>query len=98
MAVLPASLSASGSLEVYVAVENTLMIVDASESNATNVFEGPIVKLAISPDGKMVAGFAADSTVHIWSADMEDIVTRVGVWETSEDAEDILGISTAPDG
>lgn len=74
------------------------MLVDANEATPTPVFEGPIVKLSLSPDGKHVAGFAADSTLHIWTLDLEEVVTKVGIWETSEDAADVLGIENAPDG
>ncbi len=55
-------------LQVVVAVENTLRVVDANEVLPTPVFEGPIVRLAASPCGKFVGGYGQDGTVHIWTA------------------------------
>lgn len=44
MAVLPPSVSSSGALEVLVAVEETVKVLDVSEALPTSVFEGPILR------------------------------------------------------
>lgn len=54
--------------QVVVAVDNTLKLIDANEALPTAVFEGPILRLAASPDGKYVAGYGQDGTVHVWTA------------------------------
>lgn len=54
--------------QVVVAVDNTLVMVDANEVQPTGVFEGPILRLAASPCGKFVGGYGQDGTVHVWTA------------------------------
>lgn len=44
MAALPPLASSSGALEVLVAVEETVRVLDASEALPTSVFEGPILR------------------------------------------------------
>ncbi|KAL4440601.1 hypothetical protein ABPG75_003602 [Micractinium tetrahymenae] len=97
MTVLPPSVSSSGALEVIVAVEDTVKVVDANEALPTSVFEGPILRLAASPCGKFVAGYGQDSTIHIWTADLAEVVTWVGLAETELDLVDSLGADALPD-
>ncbi|PRW05770.1 Vacuolar sorting-associated 16 [Chlorella sorokiniana] len=97
MTVLPPSLSSSGALEVIVAVEETVRVIDANEALPTSVFEGPILRLAASPCGRLVAGYGQDGTIHIWTADLSEVVTRVGLSETELDLVDSLGAEALPD-
>ncbi|KAL4852826.1 hypothetical protein ACK3TF_006093 [Chlorella vulgaris] len=97
MAVIPPSVSSSGALEVIAAVEDSVRVVDASEALPTPVFEGPILRLAVSPCGRFVAGYGQDGTIHVWSADLSEVVTRVGLAETELDLVNSLGAEAVPD-
>lgn len=90
MCPVPALLSTSGALEVLVAVDTTIVLVDSDEVTPSSVYEGPIVKLALSPDGRMVAGFAADDVIYIWTYDLDETIVRISVGDTAEDMADAL--------
>lgn len=72
---IPPSISASGTLEVLVAVEQGIVAVDADVALPTSINEGPLLRLAVSPCGKYVAGFSEDDCVHIWTS---DFISRIG--------------------
>ncbi len=95
MCPIPPSLSASGSLEVLVAVDTTVVTLDSDEISSSAVYEGPIVKLAMSPDGRAVAGYAADDVIYIWTANLEENVARVCLNDTADDMAESLGIENA---
>jgi hypothetical protein len=88
---VPPALSSSGALEVLVAVGSTVVAVGPDRAEATAVFEGPLLAMALSADGRPVAGYSADGVVHIWTADLADTVARVAVADTSNDMEENLG-------
>lgn len=92
---IPPFLSASGALEVLVAVDTTVVTIDSDEISSSAVYEGPIVKLAVSPDGRAVAGYAADDVIHIWTANLEETLAKVFLSDTVEDMRDSLGIENA---
>ena len=101
MCPIPSFLSTSGSLEVLVAVDNTIVFVDSDEVAPSSIFEGPIVKLALSPDGKMVAGYAADDVIYIWPYDLDETIVRIAVNDTADDMIDALpsiDIGSVPSG
>ena len=56
LAALPPAVSPSGGLEVLVAIDSTVWIIDATEASPTPVFEGPILRLAVSPCGRCAVG------------------------------------------
>jgi hypothetical protein len=95
MCPIPPSLSASGALEILVAMDTTVLTIDSEEISSSAVYEGPIVKLALSPDGRAVAGYAADDVIHIWTANLEDTIARVSLNDTVEDMAESLGIENA---
>ncbi|EFN53979.1 hypothetical protein CHLNCDRAFT_135924 [Chlorella variabilis] len=97
MAVIPPSASSSGALELIAAVEDTVRVIDANEALPTPVFEGPILRLAVSPCGKFVVGYGQDGTIHVWSSDLSEVMTRVGLAETELDLVDSLGADAVPD-
>jgi vacuolar protein sorting-associated protein 16 len=72
---IPPSMSTSGTLEVLVAIEQGIVVVDADAALPTSVNEGPLLRLAVSPCGKYVAGFSEDECVHIWTS---DFITKIG--------------------
>lgn len=92
---IPPILSSSETLEILVAVDTTVITVDSDEISSSAVYEGPIVKLAVSPDGQAVAGYAADDVIHIWTADLEETLAKVFLGDTEEDMKDSLGIENA---
>jgi vacuolar protein sorting-associated protein 16 len=95
MCPIPPNLSSSDLLEVLVAVDTTVITVDSDEISTSAVYEGPIVKLALSPDGRAVAGYAADDVIYIWTANLEETLARVFLNDTVEDMSDSLGIDNA---
>ena len=97
---IPPSLSASGSLEVLVSVGSTVVIIDSDELVQSGVHEGPIVSMAVSPDGRSVAGFAADDVIYIWTANLEETRVSVVVGDTVDGMVDCLGLdeSAVPSG
>jgi len=95
MCPIPPFLSVSGSLEILVAVDATVLTIDSNEVSSSAVYEGPIVKLAVSPDGQAVAGYAADDVIHIWTANLEETLSSVFLSDTVEDMKDSLGIENA---
>lgn len=94
MAAVAPSLSLSGTLEVLVAIDSTVVVVDARGVTPTTVTEGPIAKLAVSPDGRCVAGFAADDVLHLWNASFEEHLASLYIADTADDMADALGIDT----
>lgn len=68
MAAVAPSISASGGVEVYVAVEETVVLVDVSEALPSAITQGPLLRLAVSPSAKYLAGYGQDCTVHVWPA------------------------------
>ena len=94
LAPVPPAASASGTLEVLAALDDSVVLVDADQAlpgSATFIADGPVVRLAPSPDGRFVAGVSAGGGVHIWSGDLSESVAHVGVDETAEDMAEALG-------
>lgn len=92
MCPVPPALSPSGALEVLVAVDGGVVVLDADGSAATPVGEGPIVRLAVAPDGSAIAGYAADDVIYLWSPGLEDVLAAVAVGDTAGDAAEALGL------
>jgi len=100
MAAIPPSVSGSGTLEIVAAVDETLVLIDARGAAPSSVHAGPILRLAVSPDGRYVAGITTDDAVYIWDCNLESTIASKYISETSEIFSDALGLdpSDVPSG
>ena len=71
-AVLPPSQSLSLSVEVLLAVQQTIYVIDASESEDRMLQRGPFKHISISENGKFVALYTDDGKVWVISSDFQN--------------------------
>lgn len=93
MEVLRPPFSTSGSLEIIIAVDNSVLLLDSGGPlpGAVNS-KGPIVRLQVSPCGKFVAGFAGEGAVCIWTINLSKEISFIRLSETMGDMNDVLGL------
>lgn len=74
MALLPPSQTASGALEVLLAVNDTILVVGSDAAHDTRLAVGcALLKLAVAPGGQFVAAWAADGRLLVWVADFTNV-------------------------
>ncbi|KAL1304186.1 hypothetical protein AAFC00_000609 [Neodothiora populina] len=66
----------SRSVEAVVAIDNTIMIVDASEAQDRKLQNGPFRHVAVSPNGKLLALYTDAGKVWVISSDFENRLTE----------------------
>ena len=70
--VIPPEYTASRSVEVLLAIGQTLYVVDSAECENRGVQGGPFRHISISPNGKFIALYTDDSKVWVISRDFQD--------------------------
>ncbi|KAI9847664.1 MAG: hypothetical protein M1838_000810 [Thelocarpon superellum] len=70
--VLPPSYTLSRSVEVLLAIEKTIYVVDASDSDDRMLENGPFTHTSVSPNGKFVALHTEDGKVWVISSDFQN--------------------------
>lgn len=71
-AIIPPSQSLSLSVEVLLAVRETIYVVDVSESEDRMLQRGPFKHISISENGKFVALYTEDGKVWVISSDFQN--------------------------
>ncbi|KAK3680041.1 Vacuolar protein sorting-associated protein 16 [Recurvomyces mirabilis] len=69
--VLPPEYTSSRSVEVLLAIDKTVYVVDASECEDRGLEAGPFRHIGISPNGKFIALYTDDSKVWVISSDFQ---------------------------
>ncbi|KAG0200791.1 hypothetical protein BGX28_006226 [Mortierella sp. GBA30] len=69
--VIPPKFTLSRHVEVLLAVNSTIVVVDATEARDELLQQGPFTKMSISPDGKFLALFTSDGKLLVVSADFQ---------------------------
>lgn len=67
--VIPPAYTLSRSVEVLLAIGETIYVVDASESEDRGLQHGPFNHITVSPNGKFVAVYTEDGRVWVVSSD-----------------------------
>ncbi|KAI8809803.1 Vps16, N-terminal region-domain-containing protein [Cladochytrium replicatum] len=68
---IPPHLTLSRHIEVYLSVGSTVLVVDASNVGDQQVQHGPFSRMAVSPNGKVLALFTADGRLWVVSSDFQ---------------------------
>lgn len=102
MSLVPPSLNRFGQLEIILAVDDTVVTVTSEEIEPKSIVEGALLKLAVSPCGKFVAGFNEGAIVYVWTSDLTAMLLQLSVSETETDLLDTIDTvdcppQTAPD-
>ena len=71
-AVLPPAYTLSRSVEVLLAIDNTIHVVDASEAEDRMLQNGPFTHTSVSPNGQFVALHTEDGKVWVISSDFQN--------------------------
>lgn len=71
-AVIPPEHTSSRSVEVLLAVDRTVHVVDAAECEDRGLQAGPFRHIAVSPNGKFVALYTDDGKVWVISSDFQE--------------------------
>ena len=66
------------SAEVLVATGDALLVIDAARCEEKHVGASPVTRLAVAPNGAMIAVFTEDGTLVVVSADFENIGASSG--------------------
>jgi hypothetical protein len=69
---IPPSYTLSRSVEVLVALEQTIYVVDPTEAEDRLLQNGPFKHLSVSPNGRFVALFTADGKIWVVSSDFQN--------------------------
>lgn len=75
-AIIPPAYTLSRSVEVVLAIDTTIMIVDASEAQDRKLQNGPFRLLSVSPNGKFIALYTESGKVWVISSDFENRLTE----------------------
>ncbi|KAF9172947.1 hypothetical protein BGX21_004216 [Mortierella sp. AD011] len=67
--VIPPKFTLSRHVEVLLAVNSTILVVDATEARDERLQQGPFTKMSVSPDGKFLALFTSDGKLWVVSTD-----------------------------
>ncbi|KAF9355900.1 hypothetical protein BGX26_005975, partial [Mortierella sp. AD094] len=67
--VIPPKFTLSRHVEVLLAVNSTILVVDATEARDERLQQGPFTKMSVSPDGKYLALFTSDGKLWVVSTD-----------------------------
>jgi hypothetical protein len=78
-ALIPPSTSMSRSVEVLLAIDKTIYVVDASEAEDRGLDKGPFHHISVSPNGKFLALYTGDGKVWIISTDFQQ---RLGEYDS----------------
>jgi vacuolar protein sorting-associated protein 16 len=70
-AVIPPAYTLSRSVEVLVALEQTIHIVDATQSEDRGLSNGPFTHMSVSPNGKFVSLFMEDGKLWVITSDFQ---------------------------
>lgn len=70
--VIPPEYTSSRSVEVLLAVQETVYVVDAAECEDRGLQAGPFRHIAVSPNGKFIALYTDDGKVWVISSDFQD--------------------------
>ncbi|RKP05942.1 hypothetical protein THASP1DRAFT_25652, partial [Thamnocephalis sphaerospora] len=68
---VPPQCSLSRSLELYVAIGSTIVVVDQQEAQDQLLNEGPFTRVSVSPNGKLIALFTTEGKVSVVTADFQ---------------------------
>lgn len=71
-AVIPPAYTLSRSVEVLLAIGQTINVIDASDSEDRLLQNGPFRHIAVSPNGKFVALYTDDGKVWVISSDFQE--------------------------
>lgn len=66
------------SAEVLVATGDALLVIDAARCEEKHVGASPVTRLAVAPNGAMIAVFTEDGTLVVVSADFENTLSEFG--------------------
>ncbi|KAF9899141.1 hypothetical protein BX616_003227 [Lobosporangium transversale] len=69
--VIPPKFTLSRHVEVLLAFNSTILVVDATEARDERLQQGPFTKMSISPDGKYLALFTSDGKLWVVSTDFQ---------------------------
>lgn len=69
---IPPTYTMSRSVEVLLAMEQTIYVVDASEAEDRILQNGPFRHVSVSPNGQLVALYTEDGKVWVISSDFQD--------------------------
>lgn len=75
-AIIPPAYTLSRSVEAVLAIDNTVMVVDASEAQDRRLQNGPFRHVSVSPNGKFIALYTDTSKVWVISNDFENSLTE----------------------
>lgn len=69
---IPPSYTLSRSVEVLLAVDKTVYVVDATEAEDRMLQNGPFKHISVSPTGRFVALYTSDGKVWVVSSDFQN--------------------------
>ncbi|KAF9961902.1 hypothetical protein BGZ72_001009 [Mortierella alpina] len=69
--VIPPKFTLSRHVEVLLAVNSTIIVVDATEARDELLQQGPFTKMSVSPDGKFLALFTSEGKLWVVSTDFQ---------------------------
>ncbi|KAI9830493.1 MAG: hypothetical protein M1826_004730 [Phylliscum demangeonii] len=75
-ALIPPSYTLSRSVEVLLAIEQTIYVVDPSESDDRMLQNGPFTQMAVSPHGRYVTVYTKDGKLWIITSDFQDKISE----------------------
>ncbi|KZF26620.1 vacuolar protein sorting-associated protein [Xylona heveae TC161] len=70
--IIPPAYSLSRSVEVLLAIDQTIYVVDATESEDRMLQNGPFHHISVSPNGKFAALYTEDSKLWVISSDFQN--------------------------
>ena len=70
--VIPPEYTSSRSIEVLLAIDKTVYVVDAAECEDRGLQAGPFRHISVSPNGKFIALYTDDGKVWVISSDFQD--------------------------
>jgi hypothetical protein len=69
--IIPPEYSLSGHIEVLIAVDSSIILVDSSSAQDQLVQNGPFTGLSLSPNGKYLALFTREGKLWVVSSDFQ---------------------------
>ncbi|KAH0002331.1 vacuolar protein sorting-associated protein 16, partial [Aureobasidium melanogenum] len=75
-AVIPPAFTLSRSVEAILAIDDTIVIVDASEAQDRKLQNGPFKLVSVAPNAKFIALYTQDGKVWVISSDFENRLTE----------------------
>ncbi|KAI8911364.1 Vps16, N-terminal region-domain-containing protein [Powellomyces hirtus] len=85
-AIIPPQYTLSRHLEVIIAVDASVMVVDAVTKQDQALTQGPFTRMSVSPNGKFLALFTADGRLWVLSTDFQN---KLAEFSTSSDSPPI---------